>query len=84
MKFSNRDIANWLYSINARTSTRKVQLTSMRVWVIDVMSLFEKAEDAHEWIRNQMASNTVGSEGKFKTAQEIAQEALNSQMEEDL
>ena len=84
LKFSNRDIANWLYSINARTSTRKVQLTSMRVWVIDVMSLFDEPADAHEWIHKQMASNTVGTNGQFKSAQEIAQEALNSQMEDDL
>ena len=84
LKFSNRDIANWLYSINARTSTRKVQLTSMRVWVIDVMSLFDEPADAHDWIHKQMAANTVGANGQFKSAQEIAQEVLNSQMEDDL
>lgn len=82
MKFSNRDIANWLYSINARTSTRKVHLTTIRVWVIDVMSLFEKAEDAHEWIKQQMQDSTLQA-GQLKSAQEIAQEALNSAMEDD-
>ena len=83
MKFSNRDIANWLYSLNARTSTRKVSLTTLRVWVIDVMSLFEKPEDAHEWIHKQMEDSTL-QDGQLKSAKEIAQEALTNAMEEDL
>ena len=84
LKFSNRDIANWLYSINARTSTRKVQYMAMRVWVVDVMALFDKAEDAHEWIHKQLSNSTLNADGKLKSAQEIAKEALNSAMEEDL
>ena len=84
MKFSNRDIANWLCDLNARTGTRKVMLTSIRVWIIDVASLFDNMEDAREWTLKQLNAEYLDAKGKYKSASEIAKEALSDAMEDDL
>jgi hypothetical protein len=85
MKFTTRDIANWLYSIGSVTSSRKIRMASTRVWIVDVSALFETGEEVQEWWRSQQANlTTFNSDGSLKDPKTIAMEALNSQMEDDL
>lgn len=85
MKFTTRDIANWLYSIGSVTSSRKVRMASTRVWIVDVASLFETGEEVQAWWINQQKSLDVfESNGTLKDPKTIAMEAFESQMETDL
>lgn len=85
MKFTTRDIANWLYSIGSVTSSRKIRMASTRVWIVDVSALFETGEEVQEWWRSQQANlTTFNTDGSLKDPKTIAMEALNSQMEDDL
>lgn len=85
MKFTTRDIANWLYSIGGVTSSRRIRMASTRVWIVDVASLFETAEEVKEWwITQQENLSTFDKDGNLKDPRTIALEALNSQMETDL
>lgn len=85
MKFTTRDIANWLYSIGGITSSRKIRMASTRVWVVDASSLFETGEEVQEWWKTQQANlDTFNVDGTLKDPHTIALEALNSQMEDDL
>lgn len=85
LKFTSRDIANWLYGIGAQASTRKVRMISTRVWIVDITSLFDTPEELHEWWNaKQEQANGVMINGQIKDAKTIAQEAFESQMEDDL
>ena len=85
MKFTTRDIANWLYSIGGVTSSRRIRMASTRVWIVDVASLFETAEEVREWWTTQQENlSTFDKDGNLKDPRTIALEALNSQMETDL
>jgi hypothetical protein len=85
MKFTTRDIANWLYSIGGITSSRKIRMASTRVWVVDASNLFETGEEVQEWWKTQQANlDTFNVDGTLKDPHTIALEALNSQMEDDL
>ena len=85
MKFTTRDIANWLYSIGGVTSSRRIRMASTRVWIVDVASLFETAEEVREWWTTQQENlSTFDKDGNLKDPHTIALEALNSQMETDL
>ena len=85
LKFTSRDIANWLYGIGASASTRKVKMVSTRVWVVDLTSLFDTPEELHEWWNaKQSKMSSVMINGQLKDAKTIAKEAFEAQMEDDL
>lgn len=82
-KITNRDIADWLYSLGATPSVRKVNLISIRVWVVPVVSLFESIEDAQNWVKAQdNAAFAFGANSV--SAEDVAKMILDSAGEKDL
>jgi hypothetical protein len=85
LKFTSRDIANWLYGIGAQASTRKVRMVSTRVWIVDLTNLFDTPEELKEWwLSKQSKMSGIMMNGQLKDAKTIAREAFEAQMEDDL
>lgn len=85
LKFTSRDIADWLYGIGAQASSRKVQMVSTRVWIVELNSLFDTPDELHAWWNSRQESvSGIMTDGKLKDAKTIAREAFESQMEDDL